>query len=65
MDSQPIFEQFLEAVYLNAMKHPEMLKDTKSVWKKADKLLKDVKKEIFTHDPSDKKIQKWVKNKLF
>jgi virulence-associated protein VagC len=32
LESDPLFTQFLEALYLDTLKHPEKLKNIKEVW---------------------------------
>lgn len=32
LESDPLFKQLLEALYLNSLKHPEKLKNINEVW---------------------------------
>ena len=34
MESDPVFTQFIQSLFLDAMKHPEKLKDLEEVWDK-------------------------------
>jgi hypothetical protein len=43
IESEPLFVEFINAVAVDAMKHPEKLRDTKEVWDNEwDELLKGV-----------------------
>lgn len=34
MESDPLFAQFIQSLFIDAMKHPEKLKDLEAVWDK-------------------------------
>lgn len=43
VESDPLFSEFINAILIDALKHPEKLKDTKEVWDREwDELLKHV-----------------------
>ncbi|MBU4312780.1 MAG: hypothetical protein KJ706_08705 [Candidatus Omnitrophica bacterium] len=43
IESEPLFAEFINALAVDAMKHPEKLRDAKEVWDKEwDELLKGV-----------------------
>ena len=42
MESDPHFATFIKAIALDAMKHPEKLRDLEEVWQDLDSLIKDV-----------------------
>ena len=42
MESDPHFATFIKAIALDAMKHPEKLRDLEEVWQDLDSLLKDI-----------------------
>lgn len=43
IESEPLFSEFIHALAIDAMKHPERLRDAKEVWDEEwDELLKDV-----------------------
>lgn len=44
IESDPLFSTFIQALAIDAMKHPEKLRQAKEVWDEEwDELLKDVK----------------------
>jgi virulence-associated protein VagC len=43
MESDPRFQLFIEALYQDALSHPEKLKDSSEAWREFDELMKGIK----------------------